>query len=42
MYNLDIDKKSEPFSYWENLVRIFLVWCRWRGSDPHGVATKGF
>ena len=27
MYNLDINKKSEPFSYWENLVRIFLVWC---------------
>ncbi len=35
MYNLDINKKSEPFSYWENLVRIFLVWCERRDLNPY-------
>ena len=36
------NKKSEPVSYLENLVRIFLVWCRWPGSNRYGVATTGF
>ena len=25
-------QKSEPFSYWKNLVRIFLVWCERRDT----------
>ena len=31
----EINKKSEPISNLENLVRIICVWCRWRGSNPH-------
>ena len=27
------NKKSEPFSYWEK-VRIFMVWCDGRDSNP--------
>ena len=29
------NKKSEPFSYWKNLVRIFLVWCERRDLNPY-------
>ena len=34
------NKKSEPFSYREK-VRIFIVWCRWWGSNPHVLLAQG-
>ena len=33
-------KKSEPFSY-RKKVRIFIVWCRWWGSNPHVLLAQG-
>ena len=35
------NNKSEPIPYGER-VRIILVWCRWRGSNPHALADTGF
>ena len=36
-----INDKSEPIPYGER-VRIILVWCRWRGSNPHVLSDNGF
>ena len=33
------NKKSEPFSYREK-VRIFMVWCAWRDSNPRHLASE--
>ena len=37
--NIENNKnKNNP----KQIVRIILVWCRWRGSNPHEVALEGF
>ena len=32
--------KNEP--HYNSIKIIVELWCRWRGSNPHGIATTGF
>ncbi len=39
---IKIYQQSEPISYPEDLVRIIVVWCRRRDSNPHSQRPGDF
>ena len=34
--------RTEILTNKERRMPLLICWCRWRGSNPHGIATTGF